>query len=74
MKGTRVAIRYAKALLTTAQEKKAVDQVAADMEVIYATLENSEDLAAVLRSPVISASLKASTLKSVFSKSSDLVK
>ncbi|MGB0260085.1 MAG: ATP synthase F1 subunit delta [Flavobacteriaceae bacterium] len=74
MKGSRVAIRYAKALLATAQEKKAVDQVAADMEAIYATLENSEDLAAVLRSPVISASLKANTLQAVFGNSSALVK
>ena len=74
MKGTRVAIRYAKALLATAKEKKAVDQVAADMDVIYSTLENSEDLAAVLRSPVISVSLKASTLLAVFGQSSALVK
>ena len=74
MKGTRVAIRYAKALLATAKEKKAVDQVAADMEVIHATLENSEDLAAVLRSPVISASLKSNTLQAVFGQTSSLVK
>jgi len=74
MKGSRVAIRYAKALLATAQEKKAVDQVAADMEVIHATLENSEDLAAVLRSPVISASLKSNTLQAVFGQTSSLVK
>jgi len=40
MKGTRVAIRYAKALLATAQEQKAVDQVAQDMEAIFTTLEN----------------------------------
>ena len=32
MKGSRVAIRYAKALLATAQEQQAVDQVADDME------------------------------------------
>ena len=74
MKGTRVAIRYAKALLATAKEQKSVDQVAADMDVIYSTLENSEDLAAVLRSPVISVSLKASTLLAVFGQSSALVK
>ena len=52
MKGTRVAIRYAKALLATAQEQKAVDQVAQDMEAIFTTVENSHELKAVLSSPV----------------------
>ena len=54
MKGSRVAIRYAKALLATAQEQQAVDQVADDMESVYTTLENSQELKAVLASPVIS--------------------
>ena len=58
MKGTRVAIRYAKALLATAQEQKAVDQVAEDVEAIFTTVQNSHELKAVLSSPVISAELK----------------
>ena len=74
MKGSRVAIRYAKALLATAQEKKAVDQVATDMEAVYTTLGNSHELKAVLDSPVISAELKGETLKAIFAKSSSLVK
>ena len=61
MKGSRVAIRYAKALLATAQEQQAVEQVAADMEAVYTTLENSHELKAVLASPVISAELKGDT-------------
>ena len=74
MKGTRVAIRYAKALLATAQEQKAVDQVAQDMEAIFTTVENSHELKAVLSSPVISAELKGNTLQSVFGKVSPVVK
>ena len=74
MKGTRVAIRYAKALLATAQEQQAVDQVAQDMEAIYTTLENSQELKAVLASPVISAELKGDTLKAIFGKRSAIVK
>ena len=74
MKGSRVAIRYAKALLATAQEQQAVDQVADDMESVYTTLENSQELKAVLTSPVISAELKGDTLKAIFGKVSPVVK
>ena len=74
MKGSRVAIRYAKALLATAQEQKAVDQVADDMESVYTTLENSQELKAVLASPVISAELKGDTLKAIFGKVSPVIK
>ena len=74
MKGSRVAIRYAKALLATAQEQQAVNQVADDMESVYTTLENSQELKAVLASPVISADLKGDTLKAIFGKVSPVVK
>ena len=74
MKGSRVAIRYAKALLATAQEQQAVDQVADDMESVYTTLENSQELKAVLASPVISAELKGDTLKAIFGKVSPVAK
>ena len=74
MKGSRVAIRYAKALLATAQEQQAVDQVADDMVSVYTTLENSQELKAVLASPVISAELKGDTLKAIFGKVSPVVK
>ena len=74
MKGSRVATRYAKALLATAQEQQAVDQVADDMESVYTTLENSQELKAVLASPVISAELKGDTLKAIFGKVSPVVK
>ena len=47
MKGSRVAIRYAKALLATAQDQQAVDQVADDMESVYTTGENSQEWKAV---------------------------
>lgn len=74
MKGSRVAIRYAKALLATAQEQQALDQVADDMESVYTTLENSQELKAVLASPVISAELKGDALKAIFGKVSPVVK
>ena len=74
MKGSRVAIRYAKALLATAQEQQAADQVADDMESVHMTLENSQELKAALASPVISAELKGDTLKAIFGKVSPVVK
>jgi len=74
MKGSRVAIRYAKALLATAKEQQAVDQVADEMELVYTTLENNQELKAVLASPVISAELKGDTLNAIFGKLSPAVK
>ena len=67
MKGTRVALRYAKAALSNALEMDKANVMALDMQTISTTLKNSRDLEVVLNSPIISADLKASTLKAVFS-------
>lgn len=66
--GTKVASRYAKALLDLAVEQKVLDNVNADMINAAEVFTGSKDLAAVLKSPVISPVKKVEILESVFTK------
>lgn len=71
MKGTRAALRYAKAVLDFAKESKNETKVNNSMLLIAETIESSEELAVVLDSPVIKASDKTQALNKIFSKSVD---
>ena len=66
MKHSRVAARYAKALMGAAEESKAVDAVARDLEVLRATLGASRDLRRLLDSPIVSPARKRAILKEIF--------
>ena len=66
MAGTRAAIRYAKALLSLAQDQKVAEAVNEDMVLIKDTVTQNKDLRAVLRSPVIKPSVKKATVKEIF--------
>ena len=69
MAGTRAAIRYAKAVLSLAKDQNAAEAVNNDMKLIVATIAQSEDLNAMLLSPVIKASTKKTALLAVFKNS-----
>jgi F-type H+-transporting ATPase subunit delta len=66
MKHSRVAARYAEALMGAAEESKAVDAVARDLEVLRATLGASRDLRRLLDSPIVSPARKRAILKEIF--------
>lgn len=66
MKGTKSAVRYAKALLDLAIEKNMVDAVLGDMRYFYETYKDSRDLHNFLNNPVINATKKVEVLKEVF--------
>ena len=66
MAGARAAQRYAKATLSLATETKTDEQINNDMKLIAKTIAESNDLANMLKSPVISASIKKSVLSEVF--------
>ncbi len=53
MNRTRVAHRYAQALMEISEEQNAVEQVTADLALIDATLKASRDLRLLLASPVV---------------------
>jgi F-type H+-transporting ATPase subunit delta len=66
MAGSRASIRYAKAILGLAQDQKAEEAVAKDMDGIVKTVANSKDLRLMLNSPIIKAEVKKEALQKVF--------
>ena len=66
MKGTRAAQRYAKAILDLAKEQNTADIVFTDMQQISQTIAKSEDLSAMLKSPVVNSTVKKASLKEIF--------
>lgn len=73
MKETRVALRYAKSLISLAEERDVLEQVKGDMEIILSVCEESQDFSNMLKSPVVKADKKSAILNQVFgSKISEL--
>jgi F-type H+-transporting ATPase subunit delta len=66
MAGARAAIRYAKAVLSLAQDQKATEVVNNDMKLIAKTVSENIELGDVLNSPVVSPSIKKSALLEIF--------
>lgn len=66
MSGKRAAIRYAKAILSLAQDKNEVEAVNNDMRLIASTVSQSQDLADVLNSAVVKITEKKQALLKIF--------
>lgn len=66
MSGTRAAIRYAKAVLSLANDHNSAEAVNNDMKLIASTVAESKDLSEMLQNPVIKPSVKKSILLEVF--------
>lgn len=66
MKTTRVARRYAKALLLSAERQGQLDSVLADVLVLQEHIAESREFRSFLRSPVIRGQVKLSILRDVF--------
>jgi F-type H+-transporting ATPase subunit delta len=62
----KVSKRYAISLLESAGEKKLVDAVYADMELIASTLGANKELMHVLSSPIIKQGVKLTILEEIF--------
>lgn len=63
---SRAAIRYAKAVLSLAQDKNATEDIQKDMQSIIATVNGSAELRMVLNSPLINGELKLAALREIF--------
>ena len=72
MKGTRAAIRYAKAILDLAKDKNLADAVNSDMLDISNTINDSKELRLFLQNPIIKPSVKIASLKEIFSKTNTI--
>jgi len=66
MKNTKVAARYARALLDLAIEQKNLDSVLGDMQVFSATVKDSREFELLLSSPIVKADKKIEIFKLVF--------
>ncbi len=66
MKDARPALRYAKALLNLAKDNKADSEVNDNLKLVTETIKQSDDLKAMLKSPVIKASDKKNVLNAIF--------
>ena len=68
MKETRVALRYAKSLISLAEERNILEQVKEDMQTVLSVCEENADFTDMLKSPIVKADKKSSILKEIFSK------
>lgn len=66
MKGTRAALRYAKALLNLAKEQGLQEEVNENMLLIANTIAESKELQIMLKSPIIKSDVKSKVLKAIF--------
>lgn len=66
---TKVAKRYASALLQLAEETKQLDKVLADMQMVHATIKDSRELQLFLRNKIIKEEKKKEVLAALFGKS-----
>lgn len=74
MSGTRAAIRYAKAILSVAQDNNNTAKLQDEMNHLANTISSNTELDAVLKSPVVKLSDKIAILNQVFSNSGDQIK
>ncbi|MCR9226432.1 MAG: ATP synthase F1 subunit delta [Flavobacteriaceae bacterium] len=74
MNQNRAAIRYAKATLDFAVEKKAADAVEKDMREIAATISESVELQNMLESPIIKSEVKKNSLLEIFHGANQITK
>ena len=74
MTGNRVAIRYGKALIALAEEKKSIQSVNDDLAFIASVIDGNDELMNILENPVIPESRKLAVCLDLFSRNvSDLV-
>ncbi len=66
MKSTKIATRYALALLELATEQNCIAAVKNDMEYLVATSNENPDFLAFLKSPIINPDKKQSVLEEIF--------
>ena len=66
MANARVAHRYAKSLISLAEQHSTVDQIQSDLETLVAALQSSHDLVLLLKSPIVTGDRKLRVLEAIF--------
>ena len=68
MASSKVAIRYAQSFLDTSIEKNILANVSEDFEIIYNTIDKSDELYRAIKSPIIKGETKKLILFEIFGK------
>ncbi len=68
MKNLRIATRYAKALLSLAEENGILEEAYESMSAVLEVFEKNKELKVILRSPIVRESKKTGIIKSIFEK------
>jgi F-type H+-transporting ATPase subunit delta len=74
MNESRAALRYAKATLNLAVDKKATDIVESDMRDVVQTIYDSDELKDMLESPILGGSSKEKVLTAIFKNVNDITR
>lgn len=69
---SRAAVRYAKALLESAEASNIQELIYGDMKSVYDTIQGSRELQVALQSPVIKVEDKQQILQKIFADSNEL--
>lgn len=69
MANSRVSLRFAKSLISLAEERNELDLVNADMLLVSSVCEENRDLEVLLASPIVKADKKKVILNSIFASS-----
>ncbi len=67
MLSPRLASRYAKSILSLANERGSLDEIVKDMRLLEETLDGSKDLRMMLKSPIIPSDKKEKVMNMLFS-------
>lgn len=68
MSNIRVSIRYAEALMTSAEEQKLFDRIVDDVELIDGMIHDSREFLLFLKNPVVDRAKKWTVLEELFGK------
>jgi F-type H+-transporting ATPase subunit delta len=74
MNESRAALRYAKATLNLAVDKKATDAVERDMRDVVQTIYDSDELKDMLESPILEGSSKEKVLTAIFKNVNEITR
>lgn len=66
MKDTRVALRYAKSLISLAEERQVLEQVKEDMLTIKLVCEENNDFTNMLKNPIVKGGMKSAVVNKIF--------
>ncbi len=71
MDQSAITVRYAKAFFSAAKEKKKLEKLKTDMQLVYEVCSTSKDFILLLESPIVKTSKKANLVSTIFSEKID---